>query len=238
MPYESHQELETPSDDTTLWRYMDFTKFVDLLESSQLHLSGFNELNDKLEGYLTAEVVEMLRKRPPDCPIDWDQWKEFVDRTLEGYKEERGFFRVSCWHENENESAAMWKLYLKSDEGIAVRTTAGRLKQALQQTPEPLFIGRVQYRPVQLLGDVMIGNAMRLAIHKRKSFEHEHEVRVTSFYWNESGRITVDLDSLIESVWLAPGTLPWIRSLVESILRRYSFTKKVFPSALDECPAY
>ncbi len=36
------------------------------------------------------------------------------------------------WHENPNESAVMWKLYLKSSKGIAVRTNFSRLKSCFR----------------------------------------------------------------------------------------------------------
>jgi hypothetical protein len=36
MPYEAHPELETPPDDTTLWRYLNFVKLMDMLERRQL----------------------------------------------------------------------------------------------------------------------------------------------------------------------------------------------------------
>ena len=34
---------------------------------------------------------------------------------------------VNCWHINEHESAAMWDLYLKSNEGIAIQSTYQKL---------------------------------------------------------------------------------------------------------------
>jgi len=44
----------------------------------------------------------------------------------------RRYVFVNPWHKNEFESAAMWKLYLKSEEGVAIRTTVERLKHAFE----------------------------------------------------------------------------------------------------------
>ncbi|MCU4716445.1 hypothetical protein OCE25_29900 [Bacillus cereus] len=44
---------------------------------------------------------------------------------------------------NEGESAAMWDLYVKSGEGIAVQTTFGRIKQSLDCREEDIYIGKV-----------------------------------------------------------------------------------------------
>lgn len=38
---------------------------------------------------------------------------------------------VNCWHLNEYESAAMWDLYLKNEEGVAIQTTFNRIKKSL-----------------------------------------------------------------------------------------------------------
>jgi hypothetical protein len=38
---------------------------------------------------------------------------------------------INCWHTNEHESAAMWKLCLKSDEEIAVQSTYEKVRDSL-----------------------------------------------------------------------------------------------------------
>jgi len=46
------------------------------------------------------------------------------------------FNAINCWHMNDHESAAMWKLYLKSDEGIAIQSTYRKLKDAITDDDE------------------------------------------------------------------------------------------------------
>jgi hypothetical protein len=50
MPYEVHPELETPPDDTILWRYLSFVKLVDLLERHRLWFARVDTFEDPLEG--------------------------------------------------------------------------------------------------------------------------------------------------------------------------------------------
>lgn len=38
---------------------------------------------------------------------------------------------ISCWHMNEYESAAMWKLYAKSSDAIAIQTTFQKLCESI-----------------------------------------------------------------------------------------------------------
>ena len=54
---------------------------------------------------------------------------------------------VSCWHMSTCESAAMWSLYSKTNEGIAIRSTVGRLlEQVDRNTNVYIKIGKVIYR--------------------------------------------------------------------------------------------
>ncbi len=84
---------------------------------------------------------------------------------------------VNCWHMNEHESAAMWKLYLKSDEGIAVQSTYNKLLNSMHDSNDfMLLVGAVNY--IDYNKEVIpFGNAFYPYIHKRKSFEHERELR-------------------------------------------------------------
>ena len=53
-------------------------------------------------------------------------------------------FGVSCWHESEHESDAMWKLYSASGQGIAIESTIGQLRTCFGNR-EGLLIDRVRY---------------------------------------------------------------------------------------------
>lgn len=46
---------------------------------------------------------------------------------------------------NDYESAAMWKLFLKTNEGVAIQTTYGRLFDSLDKLPKPVYVSTVKY---------------------------------------------------------------------------------------------
>jgi hypothetical protein len=46
MPYEIHPKLTTPPDDAVLWRYLDFAKFLDMLERRVLWFAGADTFED------------------------------------------------------------------------------------------------------------------------------------------------------------------------------------------------
>jgi len=147
----------------------------------------------------------------------------------------------------------MWKLYLKSDEGIAIRSTYNKLEASLKNATEDIYIGTVKY--INYATDFMPeGNIFNLFTHKRLSFAHEQELRAIIHHSPLSddtnsldfskdtivGGINakVDLESLLDSIYLAPNSPKWIQELTEAILRRYNLDAPVIQSALDEDPVY
>ena len=51
--YKEHEAFAPPPPDAVLWRYMDFTKFVSLLEKQALFFARADKLeDDPFEGYL------------------------------------------------------------------------------------------------------------------------------------------------------------------------------------------
>ena len=74
---------------------------------------------------------------------------------------------------------------------------------------------------------------------KRKYFESEKELRV--MHWNTEGRyhntekgllFKVDLNELIESVYVAPQSYPQYRDIIEELLTKYGLNKEVRKSGI------
>src|SRR3954469_12099038 len=102
MPYESHTDLITPADDTTLWRYMDLAKFLHLLESRSLWFSRLDQFDDPLEGTFTDSELAHFKSLPdPTVGLSY----------VRGTAHIRATNFVSCWREGAEESMAMWDLY-------------------------------------------------------------------------------------------------------------------------------
>lgn len=61
--YKPHAECVPPSKlDIPIWRYVDFAKFVDLLERRQLHFARLDQLGDPFEGAPSDGTVALLRE--------------------------------------------------------------------------------------------------------------------------------------------------------------------------------
>lgn len=135
--YAHHPELpDPPSNDTVLWRYMDFTKFVSLLEKSALFFCRADLLVDPFEGSISPQT-------PPAVPSNLT---EGLVRLLPlDLREVARLTYVSCWHTGDFESEAMWRLYARERDGIAIKTIFHRFTDAFVGS-QLVHASTVQYR--------------------------------------------------------------------------------------------
>ena len=243
-----YPHLKTPKDENVkIWRYMDFTKFVSLLDKSALFFTRADKLGDPFEGSFPKIYTE----------LGSDYGKERIPSSIfKNIREYRMFLPkctiVNCWHLNEYESAAMWKLYLKSNEGIAIQSTFDRLKKCFVDEEYEILIGEVDYIDYER---EWIPDSLDIDpfVYKRKSFEHERELRaiVQTFYHNKNGSINykksrlddgayikVNLNTLIDKLYIAPTSPKWICKLIKSTVKKYGLSKRVLQSSLEEIPTF
>jgi hypothetical protein len=250
------------SDDTLVWRYMDIGKFISMLNESTLAFARVDLLDDPFEGSYSRPS---LQTRVAGLPgID----KTAYRNLSETFQKLRAYTFVSCWHMNDYESAAMWKLYLKTNEGVAIQTSFKNLVESLRNdvTSNTVAIGPVDYIDYDL--DYMNDdNPLFAFFYKRKSFEYERELRAAitkiplkgggfinladiaeSYNENEfdlayplSNRVEklpVDLELLIDLVYVTPTADDWLKEVIESLLEKYGLNKKVRRSDLRSDPIF
>jgi len=181
----------------TIWRYLNFSKFVGLLEGNTLFFPYTEQFSDTREG-----MHAHARARRP------------------GAKRAA----VSSWHASDHESEAMWRLYSPIQEALALRSTYARLRE---QLPECVRIHLVQYVDAPSAnGD----DSLAPFFYKRKAYEHEKELRaVVDQPPPEANAVgepngwgfPVDVQQLVERVYVSPFAQDWFYSLVEKVCRRY-----------------
>lgn len=295
--YQEHPSFRNPDngDSAIIWRYMDFTKFISLLERKALFFVVASNLSeyDPCEGkFPRANLVGYYRNAFP----------KHKEETIMKLAEQGGIWQeeskhynlINSWNLNQQESAAMWKVYLKSNEGIAIQSTFGHLKQSFLDPEECILIGVVDYHSVGSLGQshnntvedhhivgyigedenlIIPENAPNPYLCKRASFAYEQEIRAITYEFPSTefckdkeeaeerakeiaakykipvsdvhvdydvahhsffGKyIDVDLDILIQKVYVEPTTPEWFKELVEQIMKKYDLGhKKVIKSSL------
>ena len=250
--YEDHPSFIQPeSEKVKVWRYMDFTKFVSLLESRKLYFTRADKFEDPFEGSLPKLNVEKRDIAPDGLPDDLKRVYPQVSRSMaEVTMNLPRYTAINCWHMNEHESASMWKLYLKSDEGIAIQSTYSSLKSCFIDE-ERIYLGIVKY--IDYDREYFDpSNHYNPFVHKRKSFQHEKEVRAlvrrslvvdNDFDFsketiNHGLKIEIDIETLIQSIYVAPNAHEWFVELVEATVERYGYTFQVAHSKLDETPLF
>ena len=133
---------------------------------------------------------------------------------------------------------------------FALRSTYARLRQALDY--EDVFIGEVEYIDYERQW-MPEGNSFYPFMHKRKSFEHENELRavIQLFPSGDNGGLDwdkpptefgvwrdVQLGEMISEVLVFPGAPGWIPGVLRDLLSRYGLNIPVRQSSLDKEPFY
>jgi hypothetical protein len=253
----SPRPYEVPPQTTSLWRYMDLAKFLYLLRDKSLYFARLDQLGDSWEGAKGARRNKQIWddhylrffqdaiRNPPEgykcektqAEIEAEASHLLKQLELGGSIELRTTY-VSCWHENEVESEALWRLYCPPNSvGIAIRTTCGDLKLAFDEDLS-VEIGRVEYVDFR----TEFAGVNDSIFRKRKSLQHEQEVRavVRDRSENKSLGISrpVNLTALAKEVVISPFAPVWIESILGDLLQRYAVSLPVRVSDLLSEPFF
>jgi len=244
--YVKNSEFEEPTDNTIIWRYVDLIKFIFYLENNALFFVRSDQLPDRYEGKFTEADLKL--------------WEDKLNsktklNQMEIYDRFRKIVNVSSWHINEIESAAMWKICLQSNEGVAVKSTFKRLKDSfIPHTEDEINIGKVKY--IDYNTDVIPkGNTFFPFLFKRKAFKYENELRAVIMKFAPQDEtigkhilyvdpkwlgipVKTDLDTLIDKIVVSPSVPEWVINLVKSIVKKYGLNKKIEASELSKDPPY
>jgi len=244
---------------TKIWRYMDLAKFVSLLSSEALYFACPCEFDDPYEGLypksyaqkfssMTQQYLNQFLATRDDllakCPgINIGGLNDAVRTAMEqfkkGFDEVRLKFGITCWHKNEAESEAMWKLYSASGQGIAIESTASQLQESILDKTS-LVVGDVRYPDFES-DPIEKGQKNYGLFLKRKSFEHEKELRATILL-KTPGKgefVRCDLSTLITRVHISPLAPAYMKEVVDRICSGsvQRLCKPVVQSSLFDAPS-
>lgn len=226
--------FEAPKNtNATLWRYMDLTRFVALLEDAALFFSVPENFEDPYEGSL-SQANKSSRNFVHSRTAQTTQSSGNSDRAK---------VVISCWYAAQHESAAMWSLYAKSTDAIAICTTYKKLHQLLPPVARLGLVRYVNYRKAWIPEDRPLHRFM----YKRLSFQHEHELRAlidlrapeVPLIGQEvvcGLKVPVDLNRLLTKIYVAPKSAEWFLQLVERICQRYELKQRPIRSSLYDDP--
>ena len=227
--YITSPNIKLPEDpDTIVWKYLDLSKFLDLLLSKKLFMSRSDKFEDQYEGTFSEPTFEEIKKLAINNP-------EFLNY----YKTHREKVAISSWHINEYESFAMWQIITQNSEGLAIQSTIGRLQKALKpETNLKQYIGQVNYIDYKK-EYIPFDDLFFPFLFKRKSFQYEREVRIisdtsdTAITINDGIKINVDISQLIDKIYIHPKSENWYKNLVIELVSKLDFDITIEKSDLE-----
>lgn len=249
--------FKVPDDPKTkIWRYLNFTKFVSMLQHSSLFFARSTELGDPFEGSRVRanEAFRRLQYGEFSLPVETINHLFLSQADFSNWN--RQWIMVNSWCISEHESAAMWRLYGGTETSVCIQSTYEHLRACLDHAvrrgfADPVHVGEVRY--IDYAREWMPdGNGFYPFLHKRRSFEHEREIRaivwrlpVTDKGIDRSAKATdtgilvpVELSQLVDRVFVSPSSPEWFRALVVDVLKRYDLDVEVHQSSLDDEPFY
>lgn len=239
-----HPCFPHPEDRSSLvWRYVPLSKFISLLQSSQLHLSRIDLLNDPHEGSLPTPLVvarnNFLQEKGLTHVLPH---AEFLNQKV------RQSCYVNCWALSPFESEALWRLYATDTDGIAIQTTYQELISAIEPDSS-LYVGRVNYLDYETewFPD---GNLFYSVMHKRRAFAHENEVRLVKMLHDHMGMddpsgppsvsVPINFDAFVQAIYVTPYAQTWYAEVVKAVVEKFApaLVSKIYWSRMKSAPLY
>lgn len=241
---ENPEGIVSPPKEMTLWRYMDLPKLISILESRSLFFATPATFDDPFEGSIPAATADLRDAILQETGNEHFS-SEWVQQT---HKDVRRFVAISSWYSSEDESVAMWKLYGRVNEAVAVRSDVSRLIRALEQTERSIVVGAVQYVSYAT-GLIATMTLLSPLFTKDISFRHECEVRAlvqphgTDSLDGEGIQdgglsVPVDVEMLIEGIYVSPTAPIWFARVVESVLEKFGCKAPRRQSRLRDKPRF
>jgi hypothetical protein len=252
MPVEKFVDDPEPSDPkSAVWRYLEFWKLQDLIQSGELYLRRADKLDDEREGLPPSEYERVLSLSKYELNDIQER-----DHKIGSLAQFRQSFYVNCRHLHIEETATMWGRYSK--DGVAIVSRYDLLKDVLNPLADRVMVGLIRYGSSHLVG----WNVVRFVTSKRAEYATEREVRAMLWLTDtgdgvnrhfdlhnrpherpiydppttlpEGIRRRIDVSSLIQEVVLSPfaqaSRLPEVHALLSSagigaIVRKSALTR-------------
>lgn len=164
------------------------------------------------------------------------------------YKRQRDWLDVCCWHKNEQESMAMWKIYGAGTNAVCIETTVQSLIDSVRVIDgSKLYLSDVDYIDHEV-DTFKCWHPLSPYLHKSKFYAFEQEIRLIKYQPLSDIRscrvdlgsyLNVDLNGLIKVVRVSPEAPEWFFNLINDIVKhRYKLNADVIYSRMKQDPIF
>ena len=252
---------ENLKEDDTLLRYMSYPQFKGLFRNGlNLTKAAIYAQDDPFEGEFIELVYQIAKQYEIFSEDDDGKRTQQADSLREESRRVREKSYVSCWTLGESENVALWKIYGKDKNSIALKTTIGKLKQAIESflmTSKESDAGLMKLLKKQIVKvkyidhrseDQNIGRkffnikAPKILHYKNIAYKYEEEVRVI-FDCVESGYgdppageicpLRISPQIFVTEIIVSPFADEWFKTLVHHEMKNYKMAELVNWSNLN-----
>lgn len=231
--YKTHPVFKTSNSfNKPIWRYLDFWKFLNLLENKSLFFSNSENLGDNYEGRIPHFILEkMLEEDKIKGSNHNDNLNKFLEKRI------RKSTLISSWSYSERESFAMWKMYAKDKMGVAIETDLESLKKSFNNTKRNIYIGEINYINEEKYS-FNTSNLFYPFLTKLDYYEFENELRCITLTHNDeeatSKLVEVDLNVLIKKIHISPNSKPEFKKIINLLKNEYKLSFEVCISKVND----
>jgi len=219
--YKDHKGLGKPNPDQVIWHYFSLVKFLWFLDKSSLYLCRHDKFDDHSEGSLSVMDKQFFERKYPA-----------VADFMSGDK--AGCYYSCSWTKSDVDEYVLWNTFSSLKDGVAIQTKVQNLIDSLDSSDErPIYLSDVQYINYNdkstFQKTAWRVNSLAPHFSKREYFKSEKELRM--MYVDPYGKfddspigieVQVNMQRLIEKVYVAPFSYPWLKEIVSNMLEKYS----------------
>jgi hypothetical protein len=239
----------TPAWNTTIWRYMSFEKFLDIILNNRLFFTNATRFTDKNEGTISELTQSKWQKKLIREGKNENDAASEVSALQMNIDIQRHSSYINCWTIDPDESFALWKIYLSgSKSGVAIRTNVKKLLDSInspvQNTESELYLEKVTYddfikEPVDIIGALTT---------KGKCYKYESELRIIKVVRTKISRtigkpmtrngisIAVKPHVLIDQIYLSPFSGKLLNKILVQALEKIDpiYINRIKESEIDD----
>jgi len=224
-----HLEVDNDLEDSQkLWRYMDLSKFISLIDKNALWLARADTFRDKHEGRFPDDMrktieqaYETFEDNDSSEVKDADDFQDYLRKNT----------YISCWHKNFDENMVMWEIYGRDTNALAIQTTVERMKESIDPSSllgHSLLLKNVSYKRSDEISGVL--HYEECFFIKRPHFSFEDEVRISLDTYTRANptkrtpygyHLPVFIIGLIDKILIYPDSPNWFADVVNSIITKY-----------------
>jgi len=209
----------------TAWHYMSIPKLLRILQTESIFFARITTLqrDDPYEGVMPIALRRFMMEEERAVASDLP--------TPAALEVHTSCACVNCWHINEEESAALWKLY-SAHSGVVIQSSVSILMSLFSGTGVKMAL--VKYTNFEGDEPPVLPYPV---YYKRKSFDHERELRCVILDSNTGSApdgvsVKLDVGTLLSRLYVSPEAPAWIADVIREELVHYGLSSSVVRSDL------